>query len=69
MEAYILTVSDLCPDWLQDMQAEPPGKTDATLQDEMKRDLAWEGNDRDEDEKGAGLGFGVTVSTLAAGEG
>lgn len=70
MAAYIVKVTELCPNWVRDAQSQkPPAEDGMMVQDEMNKDLAWEGSDREEDENGAGLGFGVTVSTMAAGQG
>lgn len=72
MAAYVLKVTELCPNWLKDVQSRDPGDDDAGKaigQEDLNKDLAWEGSDREEDENGAGLGFGVTVSTLVAGQG
>lgn len=71
MKSYLLRVTDLCPDWLEEAQGRPAGDAAAgtVTEEEMKKDLQWEGSDKEEDENGAGLGFGVTVSTMAAGQG
>lgn len=69
MKAYLVKVTDICPDWLEEAQGRPPGDAGAVTQEEMAKDLKWEGNDKEEDENGAGLGFGVTVSTMSAGQG
>lgn len=69
MKCYLLKVTELCPDWLEEAQGRPPGDAGTVTEDDMKKDLQWEGSDKEEDENGAGLGFGVTVSTMAAGQG
>lgn len=69
MKAYLLVVTDLCPNWLDEAQGRIPDGSGTMSQEDMKKDLEWEGSDREEDENGAGLGFGVTVSTMAAGQG
>lgn len=69
MKAYILTVTDLCPTWLGEVQPPSQGDSGTMSQEEMNKDLQWEGSDKEEDENGAGVGFGVTVSTMAAGQG
>lgn len=69
MKSYLLKVTELCPDWLAEAQGQPPGDAGTVTQEDMKKDLQWEGSDKEEDENGAGLGFGVTVSTMAAGQG
>ncbi|CAM9813024.1 unnamed protein product [Choristocarpus tenellus] len=66
MREYILIVSDICPTWLTDYRQ--PHGPDTLDQEALNKDLEWEGDDEDE-KKGAGLDFGVTVSTLAAGQG
>lgn len=70
MKSYLLEVTDLCPDWLVEAQRNPgPGDAGTVTEEDMKKDLQWEGSDKEEDENGAGLGFGVVVSTMAAGQG
>lgn len=69
MKTYLLMVTDLCPNWLDEAQGQPPTGSETISQEDMNKDLEWEGSDKDEDENGAGLGFGVTVSTMAAGQG
>lgn len=69
MKAYLLTVTDLCPSWLEEAESRPAGDAGTMSQEEMSRDMAWEGSDTEENENGAGLGFGVTVSTMAAAQG
>ncbi|CAM9552547.1 unnamed protein product [Ectocarpus fasciculatus] len=69
MKSYLLKVTELCPDWLAEAQGQPPGDAGTVTQEDMKKDLQWEGSDKEEAENGAGLGFGVTVSTMAAGQG
>lgn len=69
MKSYLLKVTELCPDWLAEAQGRPPGDAGTVTQEDMKKDLKWEGSDKEEDKNGAGLGFGVTVSTMAAGQG
>lgn len=69
MKGYLVNVTDLCPDWLEKVQSAPPANPGVMTQEEMNKDLEWEGSDKAEDETGAGLGFGVTVSTMAAGQG
>lgn len=70
MKSYLLKVTDLCPDWLVEAQSHPsPGDAGTVTEEDMKKDLRWEGSDKEEDENGAGLGFGVVVSTMAAGQG
>eukprot|EP00752_Nemacystus_decipiens_P006385 g5756.t2 len=70
MKSYLLKVTDLCPDWLAEAQSNPSiGGAGTVTEEDMKKDLQWEGSDREEDENGAGLGFGVVVSTMAAGQG
>lgn len=68
MKAYLVKVTDLCPGWLKEAEGRTPGDPGMMTQEEMNKDLEWEGSDREEDENGAGLGFGVTVSTMAAGQ-
>ena len=69
MKAYLVKVTDLCPDWLEEAQGRPPGDARAVTQEEMAEDLKWEGSEKEEDENGAGVGLGVTVSTMSAGQG
>lgn len=69
MKAYLLTVTELCPSWLENVETCSPTDAGTVSQEEMQKDLEWEGSNRDEDENGAGLGFGVTVSTMVAGQG
>ncbi|CAM9468162.1 unnamed protein product, partial [Discosporangium mesarthrocarpum] len=66
MRRYLVMVSDLCPSWLDEY--EPSGGDIAGGQRTLEKDLQWEGDDEEEEKDGAGLGFGVTVSTLAAGQ-
>lgn len=68
MKAYLGKVTDLCPNWLDEAQSRPPGDPVMMTQEEINKDLQWEGSDTEEAENGAGLGFGVTFSTLAAGQ-
>ncbi|CAM9344920.1 unnamed protein product [Hapterophycus canaliculatus] len=69
MKSYLLTVTDLCPDWLGEAQKQPPGDAGTVTEEDMKKDLQWEGSDTEDDKNGAGLGFGVTVSTMLEGQG
>lgn len=70
MRSYLLKVTDLCPNWLAEAQGNPSlGDAGTVTEEDMKKDLRWEGSDKEEDENGAGLGFGVVVSTMAAGQG
>ena len=70
MKSYLLKVTDLCPGWLAQAQSNPSlGGAGTVTEEDMKKDLEWEGSDKEEDENGAGLGFGVVVSTMAAGQG
>lgn len=69
MATYLLRVTELCPNWLEHVKGQPTGDEAMMSQDEMNKDLAWEGSDKEDDEGGAGIGFGVTVSTMVAGQG
>ena len=68
MEAYLVKVVDLCPNWLEETQSRNPTDPTEITQEEINKDLEWEGSDTEEAENGAGLELGVTFSTMAAGQ-
>ncbi|CAM9973038.1 unnamed protein product [Ascophyllum nodosum] len=68
MEAYLVKVVDLCPNWLEETQSRNPTDSTEMTQEEINKDLEWEGSDTEEAENGAGLELGVTFSTMAAGQ-
>lgn len=69
MAAYLLQVTELCPTWLEDVEGQPHKDDTVMGVDEINKDLEWESNGKEEDEAGAEIGFGVTVSTMVAGQG
>lgn len=68
MKEYILIVTCLCPNWFAEAQSRSPEDPAMMTQEEINKDLQWEGSDTEEAENGAGLGLGVTFSTMAAGQ-